>query len=113
MAGGFMGWGSATGAGASIFGGTATGAGSSIFGIASTGGAGAGCVGTMMFWLGLGRKATVEWILTASATSTATAAVIKTTANVLPTSRKDLRRCVLSSRPIAVWAAASSSGTAL
>ena len=76
--------------------GTATGAGGCDFRLRlerrPAGGAGAGWVGTTMFWLGLGRNATVGRMLIASAISSATTALMKTTASVLPTSRTDLRR---------------------
>jgi hypothetical protein len=45
-----------------------------------------------MFWLGLGRNATVGRMLIASATSRTTTALMKITASVVPTSRMDLRR---------------------
>lgn len=66
-----------------------------------------------MFWLGLGRNATVGRMLIANAISSATTAAMKITANELLTSKKDLRRRARSSRPMRVLASASSSATAL
>jgi hypothetical protein len=110
--GGFNGLGAARGVGALIFGAGAD---------ASTGaGAGACCVGTMRLWLGLGCNATVVRMPIASAISSATTALIATTAIPLPTSSTGLRRGWLSSRSArsdvsitTVGTSASSSGTAL
>jgi hypothetical protein len=72
------------------------GAGKLIFGLgadASTGtGAGAGWAGTMRLWLGLGCRATVVRMPIASAISSATTALIPTTANPLPISTAGPRR---------------------
>ena len=83
-AGGFNGLGAAIGCVRLIFG---------IAGAASTG-AGACCVGTMRFWPGVGRKPTVPVVRMpiASAISSASTALIPTTANPLPMSRTGLRR---------------------
>jgi len=88
---------------------------------ASTGaGAGACCVGTMRLWLGLGCNATVVRMPIASAISSATTALMATTAIPLPTSSTGLRRGWRSSRSArpdvfmtTVGTSASSSGTAL
>ncbi len=81
---------SAAGIGFSALG-AAIGAGKLIFGRgadASIGrAAGAGWAGTMRLWLGLGCRATVVRMPIASAISSATTALIPTTANPLPISR--------------------------
>jgi hypothetical protein len=112
-----------SGAGAGFNGlGAAIGAGRPIFGCAADAstGAGACCVGTMRFWPGVGRNATVPVVRIpiASAISSASTALIPTTANPLPISRTGLRRgwsgSGANSRSITtVGALASSSGTAL
>lgn len=83
-AGGFNGRGADIGCGRLIFG---------IAGAAWTG-AGACCVGTMRFWLGVGRNATVPVVRMpmASAISSASTALMPTTAKPLPISRTGLRR---------------------
>ncbi len=99
--GGAAGSGGATGAGAAGSGataglGAAIGCGRLIFGIAGAAstGAGACCVGTMRFWPGVGRNATVPVVRMpiASAISSASTALMPTTANPLPISRTGLRR---------------------
>jgi hypothetical protein len=74
----------------------------------------------MRFCPGLGCKATVVRIVIASATSSASTALMKITANTLPISSTGLRRCPVSSGPptltgriTTVSASASSSGTPL
>ena len=69
----------------------AIGAGKLIFGLGAdasiSGAAGTDCAGTMRLWLGLGCRATVVRMPIASAISSATTALIPTTANPLPISR--------------------------
>jgi hypothetical protein len=109
--GGFNGLGAATGIGALIC----------DFGADASTGAGAGAcgVGTIRLWLGLGSNATVVRMPIASAISSATTALMATTAIPLPTSSAGLRRGSLSSRSprsdvsmTTVGTSASSSGTA-
>jgi hypothetical protein len=108
-AGGFNGLGAAIGCAAPMFG----------LGTAAWTGAGACCIGTMRCWPGVGCKATVVLrIPIASAISSASTALMPTTANPLPISRTGLRRgwsgsCANSLSMTTVGALASSSGTAL
>jgi hypothetical protein len=63
------------------------------------GGAGAGSVGTMRAWPGVGRNATAGRIPIANAISSAKAAVITMTAKTLPTSSIGLRRSRTAFKP--------------
>ena len=109
-AGGFSGLGATIGCGALSFG----------CGTGAWTGAAACCVGTIRFWPGVGRKATVPVVRIpiASAISSASAALMPATASALPINRTGLRRgwtCsgAKSVSMTTVRASAYSSGTAL